>query len=172
MTLKYRVILICVVIACAALAIFSKYPQIVQHQRNTYRTRGQCRAVLRSHYIAITVYADEHNGDCPPSLFDLLPLYMMSIEQEVHYCLSARSVGRIGRYIYFRPKDKLADLTTDTPLMADYPDNHEGTGTVLYANGHTEVIKDFHNWIQEHLPPDGKLLDNNLKWYQWKPSEP
>ena len=112
----------------------------------------------------------DHDGLCPSSLTDLSPDYWPAAPEA--FCAYARRDGRIGRYVYFSPSGRLADLPESTALAADYPGNHSEGGSVLYTDGSVVWMNDsFPKFVASLMPSGVTLATNSLKWYEWQPGD-
>jgi prepilin-type processing-associated H-X9-DG protein len=116
---------------------------------------------------AILFYSKDHDGRYPQSLSDLVPDYWSRSNRM--FCAYGRRDGRVGRYVYFPPNPNPPVDFASTPIAADYPDNHNSGGNVLYADGSVLWLnEEFSAFVRKRLPEGTSLLDNDLKWYQWK----
>lgn len=162
-TIIWIVILVCI----GALA----FPLYVRYKRHTCvhfsPALSPCMNNLGMLGVKIKMYAMDHEDHFPPTLDTL--------SSARTFCPTGRRDGKVGRYVYFKPQGRLSDLPEDTPIAADYPDNHRAGGhvrntggCVLHADGNvTWMGKDFATFVASNLSSDVTLDDNNLKWYQW-----
>ena len=150
----------------------------VLHKRDSMRwgcsaqhiTYGQwCAQDYRSIAAWLELYCEEH-GTCPEDLSGL--------GREPH-CSLGRREGKVGRLVYLGkgkvftgPLKWRGQYSGQSPVLFDYPDNHPEGGYALMADGtivRFKVDEDWRSFLQEWLPEDYPLEDNDLAPWQWKP---
>jgi prepilin-type processing-associated H-X9-DG protein len=119
--------------------------------------RVKCASNLRQMGMAIMLYSNDHKGDLPdrmgelvqagylkpevficPSSGDLLPdAHGMKIEELAEW------IDHNSSYVYLGEGKKARDLGAEDILACEHGDNHNHDGmNVLYGDGHVEFVRD------------------------------
>lgn len=126
------------------------------------RARDQARIVacssdLRQIGLAMTMYANDHNGRYPQRLGELLPYTNGS--PAIFICPAAGDelpdmhnmradelsewIDHHGRYVYLADGKRAQEITANDMLVCEHGDNHAGQGmNVLYGDGRVQWIRD------------------------------
>ena len=167
------------------LRIYVLYRRDPQRWGEKSMTYGRwCIQNYRAMSMALDMYCTETGGRACPESLEAYLLQGNSGEsmRELFICPLARHHGKVGRFVYagagkeWHPKfsrNWYARYEGQEPIIFDYPDNHPEGGYALMSDG--DIVQfDAAGWrkfLDKHLPPDYPLKENDLRWWQWRPSE-
>lgn len=144
-----------VIIGVVALIIAIIMPSL-QRYRESISGQNPCSSRLRQIGQAMLLYSEDHRGQCPASLKDLLGPDLLT--QEVLQCPTDSVTHPTGEstYIYLSGGKDFKSLTADDVVAYEPLSVHEDGCNVLFGDGRVEWIeKKDHELVRSGRMPWG-----------------